>query len=170
MTPGFVLSDMPIPTGLDRPVAAIADRSCRLWVASPARLHALAAVEPGLEAALTRLVTLNLWTTLQLIAMLRRQDPVQRIAALLVILAGADLADGFDLAVTQADLASMAAVGRTTLAAGLHQMEQLGLVRPGYRRIRIERAQGLLDLRDRDIEAGWPVMPAPAGRSPCRQI
>lgn len=99
---------MPIPTGLDRPVAAIADRSCRLRVASPARLHALAAVEPGLEAALTRLVTLNLWTTLQLIAMLRRQDPVQRIAALLVILAGAGAANA---AITWTDWTSAAAAG-----------------------------------------------------------
>lgn len=162
VTPGFVLSDIPIPDGLDRPVTALADRSCCLRIASPARLRALAAIEPGLDAALARLLTLNLWMTLQLLAMLRRQDPVQRVAALLVILAGADLADGLGLAVTQADLASMAAIGRTTLSAALRELEQQGLVTPGYRLVRIVHAEGLLARRDEESPAerapvpGWP--------------
>ncbi|WP_448579505.1 Crp/Fnr family transcriptional regulator [Thermaurantiacus sp.] len=157
VTPGFCLSDMPIPPGLFRPVAAVAQTSCLLLVASPKRLEELAARHPGVEAAVTRLVTINLWTTLGLVSMLRRQDKVEQVATLLCALAGDQLADGHRICTSQGDLASMAAIGRTTLVEALRALESLRLLRVGYRAIEILDSRGLAALRDgeREVRPGW---------------
>ncbi|MFN3371386.1 MAG: helix-turn-helix domain-containing protein [Sphingomonadaceae bacterium] len=119
-----------------------------LLVLPPRRLASLAAGTPGLDAAVTRLAMLNLWTTLSIVSTLRRQSNVERVAALLITLAGADLADGWQVRVAQADLAAMAALGRTTLIEALRELEALGLIDIGYRAVRLRDLAGLMALRD----------------------
>ncbi|MFQ3596560.1 MAG: helix-turn-helix domain-containing protein, partial [Sphingomonadaceae bacterium] len=91
---------------------------------------------------------LNLWTSLEIIATLRRQSNIERLAALFLTLAGKDLADGLHLKVAQSDLAAMAATGRTTLVAALRKLEDLGLVSVGCRSIVPCDVAGLQALRD----------------------
>jgi CRP/FNR family cyclic AMP-dependent transcriptional regulator len=143
VTPGFVLSDLPVPPGLARPVAAVAASPSTILSATPRRLAALVAAHPEVAPAITRLVTINLWTTLGLLSMLRRQDNAERLASLLCLLAGNDLSDGLVLPLSQTELASMAALSRTTLVAALRDLEELGLVHTRYRLVRICNAAGL---------------------------
>ncbi|MCS6987850.1 MAG: hypothetical protein NZM40_10585 [Sphingomonadaceae bacterium] len=75
-------------------------------------------------------------------------------AAILPVLAGADLADGLRLGVSQADLAAIAAIGRTTLAEARRQLERLGLVETRYRGLDIRYAAGLVALGDGEKLAG----------------
>jgi CRP-like cAMP-binding protein len=151
VTPGFVLSDLPVPPGLARPAAAVAASPCTILAASPRRLAALGAADPEVAPALTRLVTINLWTTLGFVSMLRRQDNGEQVASLLCLLAGKDLADGLRLPVTQAELASMAAISRTTLVAALRTLERLDLIAGDYRAIVVRDAAGLQALRDGEM-------------------
>jgi len=146
VTPGFVLSDLPVPPGLTRPVAAVATSPCTILAASPRRASELCAADPEVAPALIRLVTINLWTTLGFVSMLRRQDNGERVATLLCLLAGTDLADGLRLPVSQAELASMAAISRTTLVGALRILERLDLVACDYRIIVVRDAAGLLAL------------------------
>ncbi len=162
-TAGFVLSDFPIPPGLARPVTATAGVNSTLLVVSPAQLQRLAGRTPGLEPALTRLAILNLWTALSLVSMLRRQSTVERVAMLLVTLAGADLADGWLVETPQADLAAMAAIGRTTLIQALRALEAMRLISVGYRHIRLSNVAGLRALCDGDIPPAR--LPARAGEA-----
>jgi len=133
-----------------------------LLIVSPAQLQRLAAQTPGLEPALTRLATLNLWTTLSLVSMLRRQSTVERVAMLLVTLAGADLADGWLIETPQADLAAMAAIGRTTLIQALRTLEAMRLISVGYRHIRLSNVAGLRALCDGETPLAHPPARASA--------
>lgn len=164
-TPGFVLSDISLQPGLPRLVAATAGADCTLLVVPERRLRTLCGETPGLDAALTRLVTLNLWTALAIVASLRRQTNRERVAALLLTLAGADLADGWRIDVPQADLAAMAAIGRTTLVQTLRELESLGVIDVSYRAIRIRSATGLVALRDGEP---WPQGRPAASAGPIR--
>lgn len=148
VTPGFILSNLPVPGGLTGRVSATAGTDCTLLVVPTCRLGDLARETDGLDRALTRLATLNLWTTLEIVSALRRQSNAERVAALLVTLAGVDLADGWRIDVPQADLASMAAPGRTTLVAALRELESKGLVETEYRSIWLLDVAGLVALRD----------------------
>ncbi|WP_194745058.1 helix-turn-helix domain-containing protein [Thermaurantiacus tibetensis] len=85
---------------------------------------------------------------LRIVSTLRRQCNLERLADLLVTLAGADLADGWRIEVPQADLAAMAALGRTTLVGTLRQLEEMGLVAVKYRGIVLRDAAALVALRD----------------------
>lgn len=111
-------------------------------------MAALAARLPGVDAAVTRLARLNLWTVLSIIATRRRQSNIERVAARLITLAGADLADGWRVEVAQADLAAMAALGRTKLIEALRELESLGLIGIGYRAIFLRGVGGLVAIRD----------------------
>lgn len=147
-TPGFVLANLTPPAGLASAVTAVAGNACLLLAMPSARLATLVREVPAVEGALTRLATLNLWTVLRIVSTLRRQCNLERLADLLVTLAGADLADGWRIEVPQADLAAMAALGRTTLVATLRRLEDLGLVAAKYRGIVLRDAEGLVARRD----------------------
>ncbi len=152
-TPGFVLADMPPPEGLASAVSATAGKDCTLLTLAPRRLAALALSTPGLDAAIARLLTINFRATLSIVSALRRQSTIGRVAALLVALAGADPADGWRVEVPQADLAAMAAIGRTALIEALRDLEERGLIETGYRVIRLRQVAGLLALCDGTADA-----------------
>ncbi len=144
VTPGYWFADLEAPPTMPRLVSAIAKQPCVILRLGGSAIRTLAHQDQRVAAAFTSLVTTNFATTLALLAVVRRLDIAERVAAMLCALAGADLADGAVVHTSQTELASMCGVGRTATAAALATLETEGLVTPGYAQIQITNAAALL--------------------------
>lgn len=107
----------------------------------------VAADDPAAWLYFSQLATGNFIRAIDLIAMLRRDNPTSRLAALLLILVG--LASGrVDRAATvvtvsQTDLGTMAQLGRTTINVALSHLEAQGLIERGDAAVNIVDRGGL---------------------------
>ncbi|MCU0892071.1 MAG: Crp/Fnr family transcriptional regulator [Sandarakinorhabdus sp.] len=144
VTPGYWLADLALPPGAPRPVSAMAIEPSVLLRLPGNDVRALGAQDPELALLFSLLININFGTTLAMMAVLRRVDLVERLAAMLCVLAGQDLADGWLIRVTQSQLAAMIVAGRTSLVDSLKALEQRGLVAGVYGGVRVLDAAGLM--------------------------
>jgi CRP-like cAMP-binding protein len=135
--PGAWIGDLAAVSGADRMLSLIAGTPTRALRLSRAEMLRLVQDDPANWFHFAALLATNMARALATIDMLRRDRPIDRVAALLQNLiamhAGADDA----IAVSQGDLAAMAALSRTTVNTALLDLEQKGLVQRGYGTIRV---------------------------------
>lgn len=139
--PGFWVGDLAAVAGVTRRTSLIACCDSEVLRLSRASMVRLTAGDPEAWLHFAELMAGNLELSILTIAMLRRNDPVARIAALLLNLAGRRQC-GASLPLSQMDIASMAALSRTTNRA-LADLEKQGLIRRGYAVITVLNHDGL---------------------------
>ena len=140
--PGFWAGDLAAVAGVARRTSLIACCETEVLRLSRASMIRVARGDQDAWLHFAELMAANFTLSLATIGMLRRSSPVARIAALLLNLAGRQQRTP-RLSLSQADLAAMAAVSRTTLHSALAELEKRGFVRRGYSSITILDHDGL---------------------------
>jgi CRP-like cAMP-binding protein len=135
--PGFWTGEFATATGQPRIISLVAHSDLTLLRLPRAEFQRIAAVEPEAWHQLAVLSTRNTATALDLIAMLRRGDLVERLAHTLHLLLREVPPPSRTLQVSQADLGAVARMSRTSVNAALQVLEARGLVRPAYRGVEI---------------------------------
>lgn len=150
--PGFWAGDLAAVAGIERRTSLIACCNTEVLRLSRASMIRLAREDHDAWLHFAELMAANFALSLATIGMLRRTSPVARIASLLLNLAGR-LQRAPLLSLSQADLAAMAAVSRTTLNSALAELENRDLVRRGYATITIVDHDGLAAVETSDTAA-----------------
>lgn len=142
LRPGSWAGDGPTITGDLRPVTLVSSGPSTVLFLSRAAIMEIAAEDPGNWRHFIAGTMLNLNIAFGAIADLMLRDHRKRLAAALLRAAGvrsemppADRPVEVDL--SQADIAAMANVTRTTAGATLRRLEQAGLLTTGYGRVTI---------------------------------
>lgn len=105
----------------------------------------IAAADPDAWLHFAGLLSSNVARSFALISVLRRDDPVERIGALLLSLAGEPGHYQPRVPGSQADLGAMANLGRSTVNSALAELAARGLIRSGYGRTEIISRTALQD-------------------------
>lgn len=140
--PGFWAGDLAAVAGVARRTSLIACCETEVLRLSRASMIRLATADPAAWLHFAELMAANFETSIATIGMLRRADPIARMASLLLNLAGRQQRVD-TLTVAQADLSAMAAVSRTTTNNALAELEKRGLLQRGYGSISILDHNGL---------------------------
>jgi CRP/FNR family transcriptional regulator, cyclic AMP receptor protein len=141
--PGFWTGEFATATGQARIVSLVAHTDLVLLRLPRAEFQRIAAADPQAWHQLAVLSTRNTALALDMIAMLRRGDPVERLAHALHLLFREVPQPQSNLRVSQADLGAVARMSRTSVNAALQVLEARGLVRPVYRGIEILAPEAL---------------------------
>ena len=147
--PGFWAGDLAAVAGVARRTSLIACRETEVLRLSRASMIRLAREDHDSWLHFAELMAANFALSLATIAMLRRADPIARMAALLLNLAGRQQRIPI-LASSQSDLAAMAALSRTTTNNALAALDKLGFVRRGYGTLTIIDHDGLVGIEASD--------------------
>lgn len=141
--PGLWLGDIAAIGKHRRLISAVAAADTELLRLPRACMIRIAAAEPNFWLHFAELLSANFARSFGVIGMLRRDDPVQRIAALLLNLSGDP--DYLQLRVpgSQSDLAAMANLSRSTVSSALAELARRNLIRTGYGAIDIIDHNGL---------------------------
>ena len=150
--PGFWAGDLAAVAGIARRISLVACCDTEVLRLSRASMIRLATTDPAAWLHFAELMAANFETSLATIGMLRRADPIARMASLLLNLAGRQQR-AHKLTMSQTDLAAMAAVSRTTTNNALAELEKRSLLRRGYGSIIILDHEGLAIVEASDIAA-----------------
>ncbi len=141
--PGFWMGDAAAVAGYRRLISVRASSNCQVFRLARLELHRLATSNPIVWSYMAMLLAKNLATALCLIDALKRNDTVSRVAATLANLMK-DLPKGKSvLNVSQAEIASMAHLGRGSVNAALKNLQTRGWIRIRYGSIELTSASGL---------------------------
>jgi CRP/FNR family transcriptional regulator, cyclic AMP receptor protein len=137
--PGFWVGDAAAVRGHPRLVSVIAGTRCRVLRLRRAELFLLGANYPQTWAHVTLMMARNVERCVNIIDALKRHDPIERVAAMLLNL----LEEGPLIELSQSDLAAMTSLGRGSVNAGLKALQARGLIRRRYRSIEVLNGAGL---------------------------
>lgn len=147
--PGFWAGDLAAVAGVARRISLIACCETEVLRLSRASIIRLTRADPEAWLHFAELMAMNFATSLATIGMLRRADPLARLASLLLNLAGRQQPKD-TLILSQTELAAMAAVSRTTTNNALAELEKRGLLKRGYGSIGSLHHDGLANVEASD--------------------
>jgi CRP/FNR family transcriptional regulator, cyclic AMP receptor protein len=135
--PGFWTGEFATATGQPRIVALQAHTDLVLLRLPRAEFLRIAATDPRAWHLLAVLSTRNTALALDLIAMLRRTRPEERLLYLVHLLGREVPGHSRVIPVTQADLGVIARMSRSAVNAALGALERQGLIRVGYKGVEL---------------------------------
>lgn len=146
--PGFWFGEVPVITGRNRAVQAVAAGETRLCAIDRAEIAAIAHRFPETWRFIATLSVLNQLTAIGAGEDLMIRDPRKRMVAVLLRLSGRrnafqGTAPIPTVPVTQAELAEASTLSRSSAAVILKDLAQRGLIRTDYRTIAILDAKAL---------------------------
>lgn len=144
--PGLWLGDVAAITGRSRQLSVLAKADTHVLRLSRAEMQRVTLEDPLAWLQFAELLAMNFTLAMRMIAVLRYDSPVQRLSALLLTLAATEPDGQLKAKVSQAELAAMANLSRTTVNAALAELEDTGLVRRAYAAVEIADVAGLQDL------------------------
>ena len=155
LRPGQWAGDGPTISGAPRPVSLFSSGPSTILILPKAAIAEVIALDPSYWRHFVAGTTLNLALAFGAIADLMLRDHRKRLVATLLRIAGVRSGpvrgdQDLSVEVSQADLAAMSNLARTTVVATLRELEDAGLLRVGYRcitilsatRLRAELAEG----------------------------
>ncbi len=142
LRPGQWAGDGPTIASIPRPASLLSSGESTILVLSKAAIAEVVALDPSYWRCFVAGTTINLNLAFGAIADLMLRDHRMRLVATLLRIAGVRSGPvpaerDLSVEVSQADLAAMSNVARTTVVATLHELESAGLLAVGYRRITI---------------------------------
>jgi CRP-like cAMP-binding protein len=141
--PGLWLGDSAALDGRVRRNTLVARSDCWLLRLSRADLHRLTTSVPTAWRHLAELAAQSEFRMLDIIDALRRNDPTERVAAMLCSLIG-DLPEAEPLVkASQSDLAAVARLGRNVVNLALGELEARRWIRRGYGAVKVTDKAGL---------------------------
>jgi CRP-like cAMP-binding protein len=145
--PGSWLGEIPALTGCHHVVGTQATRESTILHLPAQALNEILVANPEYWKFLGQLAATHVEISITAIADLMRRDNKQRLAAIILRLAGSRIA-GEPLAehevhVSQEDIAAISNLARTTVISILNQLEKAGLIERSYRRLRISNPDGM---------------------------
>lgn len=143
MFPGDWFGEIAAIDGATRRVTIVARVETRALRLTRADMMRIIQDDPAASLQFSQLGTRNFIKAIGLISMLRRDDPISRLAALLVTLLGPDGKGSSAIIVSQSDLGAMARLGRTTTNYALSKLEGLGLIECRYNALTVIDRDGL---------------------------
>lgn len=146
--PGFWTGEFATATGRPRIISLVAHTDVALYRLPRAEFLRIAAADPLAWHQLAVLSTRNTAIALDLIVMLRRGDPVERLAHALYILLREVPPPARLVQVNQTDLGAVARMSRTSVNTALQVLEGRGLLRTVYRGIEVLDPGALAALAD----------------------
>lgn len=148
--PGYWVGGVAALTGRPRRIGMGARTTLRLIRLPRAEILRMPEQDPESWRHFSGLASINLATTIDIIDALRRSDPAERLAKVLRNLhAAVPTAEG-ELAVSQADLASLASLSRSSVNRALRVLAARGMIRQRYKTISIPDADALAAFRAKD--------------------
>ncbi len=151
--PGYWVGGVAALTGRPRRIGMVARTALRLIRLPRAEILRMTEQVPEHWRHFPGLAATNLATAIDIVDALRRSDPAERLAMVLRNLNhGAPTACG-ELAVSQADLASLSALSRSSVNRALGVLAERGLIRQGYKTISLPDPEALAAFRS--TGTGW---------------
>lgn len=145
--PGYWVGGVAALTGRPRRIGMVARTTLRLIRLPRAEILRMTEQVPEHWRHFPGLAAINLATAIDIVDALRRSDPAERLAMVLRNLnQGAPTAGG-ELAVSQADLASLSALSRSSVNRALGVLAARGLIRQGYKTISLPDPEALAAFR-----------------------
>ena len=142
--PGSWFGDIAAVTGARRRIAIIAGSDCQLLRLPRLEITRMTASDPILWRQFLLLLARNYGKAISLVWALKQDDPVKRVACLLLILSEENLA-GTGIAASQWDIAELINLGRSKVNSSLKALEGRGHIRRRYGSIEVTNAVGLRD-------------------------
>jgi CRP/FNR family transcriptional regulator, cyclic AMP receptor protein len=129
--------------GEDARVCIRAGRDC--WVSSVSRavLQDIATTVPATWRHVSRLLAASQTMAFGLVEVLRRTDPVQRVAATILILAKGYYQDPDIISISQSDIASISRLSRSFVNTAISVLQAKGLVAASYGALELTDVEGL---------------------------
>ena len=151
--PGYWVGGVAALTGRPRRIGMVARTTLRLIRLPRAEILRMTEQVPEHWRHFPGLAAINLATAIDIVDALRRSDPAERLAMVLRNLnQGAPTAGG-ELAVSQADLAALSALSRSSVNRALAVLAARGLIRQGYKSISLQDPEALAAFRS--AGTGW---------------
>ena len=145
--PGYWVGGVAALTGRPRRIGMVARTTLRLIRLPRAEILRMTEQVQEHWRHFPGLAAINLATAIDIVDALRRSDPAERLAMVLRNLnQGAPTAGG-ELAVSQADLASLSALSRSSVNRALGVLAARGLIRQGYKTISLPDPEALAAFR-----------------------
>ena len=145
--PGYWVGGVAALTGRPRRIGMVARTTLRLIRLPRAEILRMTEQMPEHWRHFPGLAAINLATTIDIVDALRRSDPSERLAMVLRNLHnGTPTAEG-ELAVSQADLASLSSLSRSSVNRALGVLTAQGLIVQGYRSISVRDLDALAAFR-----------------------
>lgn len=140
---GNWVGDVAAVSGRSRRITITAASDCIILRLPRARLLALAEEKPHIWRAVAQLLSINFLLAMDVIDTLRREDPVERLAATLLNLIAHTSSVPAIVGVSQADLGAIARLSRSTVNRSLAELSHRGWVRLKYGSVEIVDVKGL---------------------------
>jgi CRP-like cAMP-binding protein len=129
--------------GGKRRVSIIAATHTQLLRLSRANMQRLTEQDPEAWMHFAQLMAVNLSIAMDVVTAIRFEEPLQRVAATLRNLVGADRSSVPKIAVSQSDLGAMTGLSRNTVNIVLAELERLAVVNRRYSVVEITDLAGL---------------------------
>jgi CRP/FNR family transcriptional regulator, cyclic AMP receptor protein len=142
--PGSWFGDIAAVTGARRRIAIIAGSDCQLLRLPRLEITRMTASDPILWRQFLLLLARNYAKAISLVWALKQDDPVKRVACLLLILSEENSA-GTEIAASQWDIAELINLGRSKVNSSLKALEGRGHIRRRYGSIEVTNAVALRD-------------------------
>jgi CRP/FNR family transcriptional regulator, cyclic AMP receptor protein len=142
--PGSWFGDIAAVTGEPRRITIAAGTDCQLLRLPRLEIVRMTANDPALWRQFLLLLVSSNVKLMSLIWALKQDDPVKRVACLLLILSEEDLSRT-GIAASQWNIAEMSDLGRSKVNAALKALEGRGHIRRRYGSIQVANATGLRD-------------------------
>jgi CRP-like cAMP-binding protein len=133
--PGYWVGGVAALTGRPRRIGMVARTTLRLIRLPRAEILRMTDQVPECWRHFSGLASFNLATAVDIVDSLRRSDPAERLAMVLRNLNHSAPTAGGELAVTQADLASLASLSRSSVNRALGVLATHGMIEQGYKTI-----------------------------------
>ena len=143
LRPGAWLVSFPLIYGQPRRVTFTASGTARIVQVEEEAVDRLVEAYPVLWRWITRVVAEHLDRALSVCAGLLADRPLPRIAARLLALSDDHASRTVAIELKQSDLALLSGLSRNTVSRTLGQLEAMGLIARGYRRLRVLDHAGL---------------------------
>lgn len=143
--PGLWVGDAASITGQRRRITISAASDCQLLRLTRARLLTLADEWPQVWQHVAYLASKNLILAIDIIDALRRDDPVERVAATILNLQQTIPPNAATLNISQSDLGTLAKLSRSRISSALNELQKSGWLRLGYATIEITDRNALSD-------------------------
>jgi CRP/FNR family transcriptional regulator, cyclic AMP receptor protein len=140
---GLWVGDPASVTGSARRVTVSAASECHLLRITRSRLLGLADEQPTVWRYIALLASKNLFLAIDIIDALRRENPLQRVAATILNLQGNSPPGASRLAVSQADMGALAKLSRSRVNAALGDLQKAGWIKLGYATVEVTNLEAL---------------------------
>ncbi len=147
--PGFWTGEFGAVLGQPRIISLVARSDTRILRLTRATLLRLAEGHPGIWQMVSALTTGNHVKLVNILSAIRCEDPVQRVALVLVNLSREPSPQPGCIDVLQPEIGAMARMSRGSVNAALGALEAQGLIRRVYRAIEITDAAALVAFAER---------------------